>query len=56
MKLTPPKMVTFWIAVALGVLGLLSQLSIFTAIPIAAFWLLFLGFVLLVLGLLVKGL
>lgn len=56
MKLTPPKMVTFWIAVALGVLGLLSQLGIFTAIPIAAFWLLFLGFVLLVLGLLVKGL
>jgi predicted membrane channel-forming protein YqfA (hemolysin III family) len=56
MKLTPPKMITFWIAVALGLFGLLSQLSIFTAIPIAAFWLLFLGFVLLVLGLLVKGL
>ncbi|MBI5933572.1 MAG: hypothetical protein HY867_07670 [Chloroflexi bacterium] len=56
MKLTPPKMVTFGIAVALGVFGLLSHLGIFTAIPIAAFWLLFLGFVLLVLGLLVKGL
>ncbi len=56
MKLTPPKAITFWIAVVLGLLGLLSQLGIFTAIPIAAFWLLFIGFVLLVLGLLVKGL
>jgi len=56
MKLTPPKMITFWISILLGLLGLLSQLAIFTAIPIAAFWLLFIGFVLLVLGLLVKGL
>jgi predicted membrane channel-forming protein YqfA (hemolysin III family) len=56
MKLTPPKMITFWISVALALLGLLSQLGIFTLLPIAAFWLLFLGFVLLVLALLVKGL
>jgi len=56
MKLTPPKEITFWIAVVLGLLGLLSFMGVFTALPIEAFWLVFLGFVLLVLGLLVKGL
>jgi predicted membrane channel-forming protein YqfA (hemolysin III family) len=56
MRLTPPKAVTFWISVALAVLGLLSQLALFTLIPVPAFWLLFIGFVLLALGLMVKGL
>ncbi len=56
MKLTPPKEITFWIAVALGVLGFLSETGTLTILPIAAFWLAFLGFLLLVLGLLVKGL
>jgi hypothetical protein len=56
MKLTPPKMITFWIAVALGLLGLLAEIGTLTVLPIAAFWLLFIGFALLVLALLVKGL
>ena len=56
MKLTPPKAITFWISIVLGLLGLLSQVGILAVLPIAAFWLLFIGFVLLVLGLLVKGL
>jgi hypothetical protein len=56
MKLTPPKMITFWIAIVLALLGLLSHIGILAVLPIAAFWLLFIGFVLLVLGLLVKGL
>jgi len=56
MKLTPPKTVTFWIAVVLGLLGLFSFLGVFTLIPIAAFWLLFIGFALLVVALMVKGL
>ncbi|HLA07900.1 MAG TPA: hypothetical protein VJ022_10680 [Anaerolineales bacterium] len=56
MKLTPPKEITFWIAVVLGLLGLLSFMGVFTALPIEAFWLAFLGFALLVFGLLVKGL
>jgi hypothetical protein len=56
MKLTPPKMITFWIAIVLALLGLLSQIGILAVIPIAGFWLLFIGFVLLVLGLLIKGL
>ena len=56
MKLTPPKEITFWIAVVLGILGLLAEIGTLSVLPIAAFWLLFIGFVLLVLGLLVKGL
>jgi hypothetical protein len=56
MKLTPPKTVTFWIAVVLGLLGLFSFLGVFTLIPIEAFWLLFIGFALLVVALMVKGL
>jgi hypothetical protein len=56
MKLTPPKIITFWIAVILGLLGFFGHL---TAIPLVSandFWFLFAGFVLLVLALLVKGL
>jgi hypothetical protein len=55
MKLSRPKIVTFWIAVALLALGLLAHLGI---IPFGgyAFWLAFLGGALLVLALLVRGL
>ena len=57
MKLNTPKMITFWIAVILGVLGIIGKLAPTTAIigP-NAFWFVFVAFVLLVLGLLVKGL
>ena len=55
LKLTPPKEITFWIAVVLGLLGLFSFLGIL-ALPIEAFWLAFLAFALLVVALLVKGL
>lgn len=50
MKLTPPKVITFWIALILGVLITIPLISAY------AFWFLFAGFVLLVLALLVKGL
>jgi hypothetical protein len=56
MKLTPPTNVTFWICVVLGLLGLLGV--IVTTIPFVsayAFWFAFVGFAVLVLGLLVKG-
>jgi hypothetical protein len=55
MKLTPPKTITFWIAVVLGFLGLLVFLG---AIPafLPAFWLVFIGLALLAIALLVKGL
>jgi len=56
MNLTPPKVITFWIAVILGVLGFLGTFMSIPLVSAYAFWFLFIGFVLLVLGLLVKGL
>ncbi|MBN2084288.1 MAG: hypothetical protein JW748_03620 [Anaerolineales bacterium] len=56
MKLTPPKNITFWISILLGVLGFLGAIVTIPLISTYAFWFLFAGFVLLVLGLLVKGL
>lgn len=55
MKLTPPKAMTFYVAIALGILGLLGT---FVSIPVVsglAFWFVFAGFALLALGLTVKG-
>ena len=56
MKLTPPKKITFWIAVVLGVLGLLGNLTTIPVVSPYAFWFVFVGFALLVVALLVKGL
>ena len=56
MKLTPPKMITFGISVLLAFLALLSFLGALTLLPIEAFWLLFIAFVLLAVSLMVKGL
>ncbi len=55
-KLTRPKNITFWISVVLGLLGLFSKLGTFTVLPIEAFWLLFIGFALLAISILVKDL
>jgi hypothetical protein len=56
MKLTAPKVITFWISVVLAVLGFIGTLVTIPFVSGFAFWFLFAGFVLLVLGLLVKGL
>jgi len=56
MKLTPPKEITFWIAVVLALLGLFSFLGVLTLLPIEPFWLVFIGFALLAIALVVKGL
>jgi len=56
MKLSPPKNLTFWIAVLLGVLGFLAKIVSVPILSPFSFWLVFVGFVLLVLGLLVEGL
>jgi hypothetical protein len=56
MKLTPPKQITFWIAVVLAVLGLLSFTGTLTILPIEAFWLVMIAFVLLVVALMVRDL
>ena len=56
MKLNPPKMITFWISIVLGVLGFLGRIVTIPFISTYDFWFLFIGFLLLVLGLLIKGL
>lgn len=56
MKLSEPKVITFWIAVVLAVLGLIAFLGVLPVLEASyAFWLVFIGFVVLALGNLVKG-
>ena len=55
MKLTPPTQIVFWIAVALAVLGLLGQIGVVAALNPFAFWLIFIGYVVLAVSLLIKG-
>ena len=57
MKLTPPKVVTFFIAIALGVLGLIGRFG--PGAPVIGsynFWFVFVGFLLLIFGVLIKDL
>ncbi|MBN1440757.1 MAG: hypothetical protein JW929_15225 [Anaerolineales bacterium] len=56
MRLTPPKAITFWISVVLAVIGFIGVIVSIPFISTYAFWFLFAGYVVLVLGLLVKGL
>lgn len=56
MKLSAPKVIVWWIAVILGVLGLLGHYAIVSALGVYAFWLVTAGLVLLVLATLLKGL
>ena len=56
MKLTPPKVITFWIALILGFLGFLGILFPFPVVSTYVVWFLFAGWLLLILGLLIKGL
>ena len=56
MRLTPPKAITFWISVVLGVLGLIGNLGVVGALSGFAFWLAFLGLALLAVSLMVEGL
>ena len=50
MKLSAPKEVTWWIAVILGVLGILASLVTIPVLSEYAFWLVAIAFILLVLG------
>jgi len=56
MKLSAPKIITWWIAVVLGVLGFLGKYAVVAALAPYAFWLVAAGLVLLVLATLLKGL
>jgi len=54
MSLSEPKVITFWIAVVLFVLGLLGFFAV-AALEPYAFWLVVIGFVVLALGNLIRG-
>jgi hypothetical protein len=56
MRLSAPTQVVWWIAVIAGVLGLLGHLGVVAALAGFAFWLVFIGFALLVVATMVKGL
>lgn len=56
MKLTPPKVITWWVAVILGALALLGYFKTVAALTPYAFWLAMAGLILLVVATLVKDL
>jgi hypothetical protein len=60
MRFTPPKKITWWIALALGAIGLVANLvTNLVTIPVLsglAFWLVLVGLVLLLLGNVLTGL
>jgi hypothetical protein len=56
LKLSAPKVVTFWIAVILAALGVLAFLGTIPGLSSYAFWLVVAGFVLLALANLLKDL
>jgi len=56
MKLSPPKVITWWIAVIVGALGILATLVTIPVLSGFAFWLVVIGFVLLALATAIDGL
>jgi hypothetical protein len=56
MKVSPPKVVTWWIAVILGVLGALGHFGGVPALAQYDFWLVFIGLALLAIATITKGL
>jgi hypothetical protein len=56
MKLTPPKVITWWVAVILGVLGLLGYMGNVAGLSAYAFWLVMAGLVLMLVATLIKDL
>ena len=57
MRLTPPATVTWIIALVLGVLGILAQQGVFriAGLGLEPFWLVTIGYLLLLIASLVKG-
>ena len=55
LKLTAPKEITWWIAVVIGVVGLLVNAGVFS-LGVSAFWLVAIAFIILAIATLVKGL
>ena len=55
MNLSAPTVPVFLISLVIAVLGILSGLGILTIIPVASFWLVTIGYVILALACLLKG-
>lgn len=55
MNLSAPTNIVFIISLVIAVLGILAGLGIFTVIPVSAFWLVTIGYVVLAAGCLLKG-
>jgi hypothetical protein len=55
MRLSAPKKTTWWVAVVIGVVGVVANLVTIPVISGFAFWLVVIGFVLLALGTYLKG-
>jgi len=56
MKLSPPKNITWFVALALAVLALLGKLGVIAALSTYAFWLALVAAALMLLATFVKGL
>jgi uncharacterized membrane protein YtjA (UPF0391 family) len=56
MKLTPPKTITWWIALVLGVLGLLGYYGSVAGLSAYSFWLVMAGLVLMLVATRTKNL
>jgi hypothetical protein len=56
MRLTPPKNITWWVAVILGVLALLGHFNTISALTPYAFWFAIAGLALLAIACLVRNL
>lgn len=56
MRLNPPKVITWWIALFLGVLGLLGFLAVIAGLGQYAFWLVAAGLALMLAATLLKNL
>jgi hypothetical protein len=56
MELSEPKQITFIVAVVLAVIGLLATLITIPVLSGLAFWILLVGFIVLAVGNLIKGL
>lgn len=56
MQLSAPKQITFWIAVVVAVIGLISALVTIPVLSGFAIWIVVLGFIILAAGNLLEGL
>ncbi|MBN1303875.1 MAG: hypothetical protein JXA13_05525 [Anaerolineales bacterium] len=56
MSFSAPTQVVWWIAVIVGVLGILGTLVSIPVVSVYAFWLVAIGFILLAVATIVKGL